>query len=213
MSSHLQRFLLNLCAEEIVLSHLSYRSTTSVCSRQPGRTTLPDEMDYGCNSRKVPLQIYYTTWVAGVLRHDHNQRTHGSDGIVNYERAWRAVKILTGGGIAAVGADTRQGLLVSSSFRGHQRPTCHLTDSRDCLKTSLSTDATHHLPRCQRLPLPKASTEASSYLQTDSPFSIFVGAQTISIPYVPHPSRPSWPNLIASYPPAFPLLHPFHLSI
>ena len=156
MSSHLQRFLLNLCAEEIVLSHLSYRSTTSVCSRQSGRTTLPrDEMDYGCNSRKIPLQIYYTTWVAGVLRHDHNQRTHGSDGIVNYERAWRAVKILTGGGIAAVGADTRQGLLVSSSFRGHQRPTCHLTDSRDCLKTSLSTDATHHLPRCQRLPLPQ----------------------------------------------------------
>ena len=23
--------------------------------------------------------------VAGVLRHDHNQGTHGSDGIVNYE--------------------------------------------------------------------------------------------------------------------------------
>ena len=25
------------------------------------------------------------------------------------------------------------------------------------------------------------------------------------MPYVPHPSRPSWPNLIASYPPTFPL--------
>ena len=40
----------------------------------------------------------------------------------------RAVKILTAPGIAAVGASTRQGLLVTSSFPGRQRPTCHLTE-------------------------------------------------------------------------------------
>ena len=89
-------------------------------------------MDCGCNTLPPCRSMTKPCWS---LRHDHNQGTHGSDGIVNYERAsWRAVKILTVGGFAAVGADTRQGLLVTSSFRGHQRPTCHLTDSRDCLK-------------------------------------------------------------------------------
>ena len=59
----------------------------------------------------------------------------------------RAVKILTAPGIAAVGASTRQGLLVTSSFPGRQRVTnlpSH-RDSSDWLKTSLKTDATHHL--------------------------------------------------------------------
>ena len=78
----------------------------------------------------VPLADLVQNLVAGVLRHDHNQRgTHGADGIVNYEPlASRAVKILTAPGIAAVGASTRQGLLVTSSFPGRQRPTCHLTE-------------------------------------------------------------------------------------
>ena len=84
------------CAEEIVLSHLS-----SLGQHLPGVGPTDQEDQHmgwimgapavplgimgaptksdSCRSRTKPL-------VAGVLRHDHNQRgTHGSDGIVNYE--------------------------------------------------------------------------------------------------------------------------------
>ena len=53
----------------------------------------PDGMDCGCY---LLLADLLQNLGPGVLRHDHNQATHGSDGIVNYERARRAVKILTG---------------------------------------------------------------------------------------------------------------------
>ena len=66
------------------------------------------------NGVKNGLKIPPRRSITGVLRRDHNQRTPPrSDGIVNYEQTRHAVKILTAAGIAAVGADTRQGLLVS----------------------------------------------------------------------------------------------------
>ena len=176
-------------------------------------------MDCGCNTLPPCRSMTKPCWS---LRHDHNQGTHGSDGIVNYERAsWRAVKILTVGGFAAVGADTRQGLLVTSSFRGHQRPSCHLTDSRDCLKHLSRHRRNSSSSRCQRLPLPKVTKYRGQQLPPDSPFSIFAGsAQTISMLYVPHPSRPSMslmakPNCFLSsrFPTAPPPLQmAFHLS-
>ena len=172
------------------MSHLSDRSTTSVGrSGRSGRTTLPRyEMDCGCNTLP-PCRSMTKPLGCWSLRHDHNQGTHGSDGIVNYERAsWRAVKILTVGGFAAVGADTRQGLLVTSSFRGHQRPTCHLADSRDCLKHLSRHRRNSSSSRCQRLPLPKVTKYRGQQLPPDSPFSIFAGSIHADDQYASRPA-------------------------
>ena len=92
MSSHLQRFLsLNLCAaEETILSHLSLLNNICVLKAQSGRTT---SMGWIMGATLLHQQknlladlLLQNLGVAGVLRHDHNQGTHGSnDGIVNYE--------------------------------------------------------------------------------------------------------------------------------
>ena len=73
------------CAEEIVLSHLS---SDNICWGSLGPTDQEDQhvgWIMGA-APTVPLADLLQNLVAGVLRHDHNQRgTHGSDGIVNYE--------------------------------------------------------------------------------------------------------------------------------
>ena len=113
-----QRFLLNLCAkEEIILSHLSFNN---ICVLKP--------------IRKNYIALMARWIVGATVLHQKNladlwqnlefwgMTTINALMDLTLDRqlwAARAVKILTAGGIAAVGADTRQGLLVTSSFLGH----------------------------------------------------------------------------------------------